>query len=322
MFWDRLRQMLEPKVEHPTASFSVPPVIFELQRDFVLGSRLGGSGRGARRVAAVAARSLEDAALEPHLHHANVANMDSVRAAVSGVAAVVANGANRFGLIVPDAAVRVAVFKFETLPESVREAEALVLWRMRSGLPFPTQEARITYQVLSRDESGVEVLAVAGRHTVLTEYESTLEPVNGGPALVLPATACLLPLVPEEIFGQLLVHLCSGSMTSVLVAGRRLGLWRTREVGKVGELGAEVAAEAARTMASAVDHLGVSVERVWLCVRPPTQEDLFAALSRATSCEVRPLEISEPLGAALSPEARLTYLHFGAPLAGLVTLAG
>jgi hypothetical protein len=322
MFWDRLKQMLEPRVEHATAPFTVPPVIFEVQRDFVLGSRLNGHGRGARRLAAVAARSLDEAALEPHLHHANVMNLESVRGAVSGVAAVVADGANRFGLVIPDAAVRVAVFKFETLPESGREAEALVLWRMRSGLPFSPQEARVTYQVLSRDESGVEVLAVAGRHAVLAEYEATLEPVNGGPALVVPATVCLLPLVPEEVFGQLLVHICSGSMTSVLVAGRRVGLWRTREVGKVGNLGTEVAAEAARTIASAGDHLGVAVERVWLCVRPPASEDLLAAVAGAAACEVRPLETSEPPGSALSSEARLTYMHFGAPLAGLVAPAG
>lgn len=310
-------------MEHATARFTMPSVVFEVQRDFVLGARVEGSGRGARRLARMAVRSVDATAVDPHLSRENVANVSAVRAAVSGVAGAVGSGGSRFGLVIPDGTVRVSLFKFETLSEDLREAEALVLWRMRSMLPFSTDEARLTFQMLAREPSGVEVLAVAASHSILREYESALDPVNGGPSLVVPATLCLLPLVPEEAFGQLLVHICSGSMTSVLIAGQRVGIWRTREVGRAGDLGAEVAAETARAIASAVDHLGVAVHRVWMCVRPPENEEFVAAVAFAAApCEVRQIEAPEGPASVLTGAARLTYDQFGAPLAGLVATAG
>src|SRR5208282_1943209 len=90
------------------------------------------------------------------------------------------------------------------------------------------EEARLTFQVVGNQPGALEVLGVAARGSVLAEYEAAMERLNGGPVLVLPASVALLPLLPEDDSGQLLLHLCPGSLTAVVVASNRVRYWRTR----------------------------------------------------------------------------------------------
>ena len=181
-----------------------------------------------RQVQSVGVRELPAGALAPSANKSNVTDNAVVRRTIAEVSERVGNGGGRLGLLIPDVAARVALLQFETLPEDHREAETLVLWRMREYLPYAPEEARLSYQVLAKQPGSVEVLGVAVRGSVLAEYEAALEGINGGPALVLPATVALLPLLPEEAGGQLLLHLCPGALTAVVVASNRVRYWRTR----------------------------------------------------------------------------------------------
>jgi hypothetical protein len=270
-------------------------------------------------------QQLEPHSLEPHPGRPNVANQEEVRRAIREVAAVTGNGTGRFGLVVPDGAVRVAVLSFETLPEDAREAEALVRWRMRDKLPFAPEEARVSYQVLSRAPGHVEVLAAAARSSVLSEYEAALEPINGGPVLTLPATLALLPLLPDrEAGGCLLLHVCSRWVTAVLMVKARPCFWRTRELdtAAVEDPAKAVSSEAARVLASARDHLKTELEQAWLCARPPATSELVSAVADAISHQVEVLTPHPELDAALSSEERRLFEYFGAPIAGLVSNPG
>lgn len=325
MNWDFWKRRMRGGRERGLARFTLPTVVFEIAPGFVAGTRLEGSGRQARRVRRVGVQQLEPHSLEPHPGRPNVANLEEVRRAIREVAAVTGDGTGRFGLVVPDGAVRVAVLSFETLPEDVREAEALVRWRMRDKLPFAPEEARVSYQVLSRELKYVQVLAVAARSSVLAEYEAALEPINGGPALTLPATVALLPLLPDEAAGGcLLLHVCSQWVTAVLMVKARPCFWRTRELDMAAaeSPAKEVAAEAARVLASARDHLETKLEQAWLCVRPPATGELVSAVADAISHEVEVLPPRAELDAALSAEERRLFEYFGAPIAGLVLNPG
>jgi len=324
MNWKLLKQRLLPAARGGTARFTLPTSVLEIEPDFVVGARLEGSGRAQRRLRRVAARQLESPALEPHANRSNIVNAEALRRAVRELGEVIGDGSGRYGLVVPDRAVRIGVIAFETLPDDLWEAESLVHWRMRANLPFNPGEARLTFQVLSREPGAVEVLAVAIKGSVLAEYEGLLDQMNGGPALILPATVTLLPLLPEEGVGQLLVHVCAGCVTTAVVAGRRVCAWRDRELGHVapGELTKEVASEAARVVASARDHLKMEMGRVWLCARPPATAELTSALAGAMACDVQILAPTPELAMALPSEDRRIFEHFGAPVAGLVANAG
>ncbi len=325
MNWDFWKRRIRGVRERGTARFTLPTVVFEIAPGFVAGARLEGSGHQARRVRRMGVQQLEPHSLEPHPGRPNVANQEEVRRAIREVAEVTGNGTGRFGLVVPDGAVRVAVLSFETLPEDAREAEALVRWRMRDKLPFAPEEARVSYQVLSRAPGHVEVLAAAARSSVLSEYEAALEPINGGPVLTLPATLALLPLLPDrEAGGCLLLHVCSQWVTAVLMVKARPCFWRTRELdtAAVEDPAKAVSSEAARVLASARDHLKTELEQAWLCARPPATSELVSAVADAISHQVEVLTPRPELDAVLSSEERRLFEYFGAPIAGLVSNPG
>jgi hypothetical protein len=217
-------------------------------------------------------------------------------------------------------AVRVALLQFETLPDNQREAETLVLWKMREYLPYAPEEARLSFQVVGKQPGELEVLGVAVRGSVLAEYEAAVEGLSrGGPALVLPATVALLPLLPEDAGGQLLVHLCPGALTAVVMASNRVRYWRTRPLeGDAASNAEEVAREAARVLATCHDNLGVEVQNVWYCARPPQEPEVNRALAKALGRELCPLPANFALANGLPSGQREAFEHFGIPFAGLV----
>jgi len=319
MDWKTLKQRFVKRGVVATASFTLPSVVLEIQPDFVAGTRLA-TVKHQREVHGVRVAPLPPQSVNPHAGRNNVANAEALREAVAAVTSALGNGSDRFGLLLSDASTRVSVLAFETLPEDHHEAEALVRWRLAENLPFAAEEARIHYQVLLNQPGHVEILAAAGRDSVLAEYEALLGPTNGIPALVLPSTMALLPLVPERHdAGQLVLHLCCRWLTAVVVVGNRVCFWRTREVRTdASDLVADVTTEAARVLASSRDHARVEVSEIWLCARPAAPAGLRQELGPATGCEVKELAPASELGSLLAAEEKEDFERYGAVAAGLV----
>lgn len=332
--WNQIKEKWASLTWSGTAGFALPPVVLEAQPDFVMGARLAGrasgngKGNGALRsgepVRRISVRSLAPGSVRPGPAAANLADSGELVRALRGVTEVIGNGTARFGFLVPDAMVRVGLLSFETLPPDRREADTLIRWRMKENLPFPAEEARISYQVVSHEAGGIDLLAVAARASVLVEYEAALEEVNGGSAsvLMLPASLALLPLLPESgDVPQALVHVCSGWVTHVVVTGQRVSLWRTREVPGTGPAALldGVATEASRVIAASRDRQQIEIGRFWLCARPPAAPSLAADLGRVLSREVEVLEADSSLASALPNEERRLFEQYGATVAGLVS---
>jgi hypothetical protein len=322
---DSITKRLMAVTQAGAARFTLPPVIYEIAPGFVAGYRLEGSGRQARKIRSFRLAVLQAQTLGPHLSHANVANAADLQSVAEGLLAAVGNGGGRYGLVLPDGAVRIAILDFETLPGDPQEAEALIRWKMKDKLPYNPEEARTSFQVLAQEAGHLEVLAIAVRAAVLAEYEAAWAAADGGPALILPATVALLPLLPDAGGGgQLLLHVCSNWVTVVAVAGSRPCVWRTRELDAAApETHArEAASEAVRVLASARDRLQADLSRAWLCARPSAGREMVAAIASAVGRQVELLTPGAELSALLSPDSRETFAQFGAPIAGLVANAG
>ncbi len=334
MDWKQLKFWTRPTVIENTGPFTLPETIIEVQPQFVTGVRLvkrkprarpafgGRGGEGTtRQVHQIAVGRLEPGTLRPAVHAPNVADPEDLSRKLEGIAAFLRSRSGRWGttgLLVPDAVVRVTTLTFETLPEAPREAQGLVRWRIRENLPFPAEEARVSYQVTYRDSQRIEVLAVAASNEVMGEYESAVAAVNGDCTLILPSTLAMLPLLPDtdETSGQLIIHWCSGFLTTAVVAGQRLCLWRTRAL-EVDET-SEAVAEASRALASAEDRFQLQVAGVWLCARPPEMNRISADLTLALQRDVRPLTPSVGMASALlAADERALFEGFGAPAAAL-----
>jgi hypothetical protein len=199
------------------------------------------------------------------------------------------------------------------------EVDALVRWRMKQNLPGAPEEVRLSYQAAPRETGGADVLALAVKPSVVSEYQLVLDG-NSAFDLVLPVTAALLPLLPVESSTQLLLNVCCGWMTSVLVCANRVCLWRTREIinDDTAELSRAAGTEVARVVASARDHMQVEITRVWLCARPGPPREVAAEVERVIGHEVKFLEPTSERSSALQQAGRSVFQEFGAPLGGLM----
>ena len=315
MNWNFLKGRVASLAALTTAAFELPSTVIEVQPDFVVAARLDVAHRQVRRMEMA---ELAPGDLNPHPGRANVANEPALRRALSNVTRAIGDGSGRSGLLVSDGTIRAAVLSFDTVPDDASEFASLVRWRMKEHLPFAPEDARLSYQVSRPAGSSCEVLAIAAANSVLGEYEAAHKGVTGG--LILPSTAALLPLLPNESTGQLLVNVCCGWVTTVVVEQSRVCSWRTREIIETAPkaLADAVATEVARAAASARDHLKVDVRQVWLCGRPTVGLELAAEVGRAMGGAPRLLKPAGELASTLPAAERAAFERFGAPLAGLL----
>ncbi len=318
MNWSKLKKRLGFGGSFQTARFVAPTFAVDVEPGYVAAARLNPSKRIVR---SVGMSELPAGALTPSANKSNLADLAAVRRTIAQVIAKVGSGGSRLGLLIPDVVARIALLQFETLPDNLEDAHTLVLWRMREFLPYPPEEARLTFQVVAKQPGSVEVLVVAVRSSVLAEYEAGLGGVNGPPALILPASVALLPLLSDGEGGQLLLHLCPGALTAVVVASNRLRYWRTRALdGDLEGNLSEVAREASRVMATCQDNLKVQVQNVWYCERTTAGAGpaVSQALAQTLGQKLQHLPANFLPAAGLPTGQRETFEHFGMPFAGLV----
>ncbi len=184
----------------PQASGTRPRVACEIMPQGVVAAR---SLEAAAPLSAVARVSLADGAIAPGLKPGNVVDRVAVTAAIRDAMEQIGERANaRDGnvtLVIPDSAVRVLLLDFEVLPSRAAEALPLVRFRLKKLLPFDSDDAMVSYQVMSSGKSGVRVLAVAIPRDVLSEYETAAREAGFEPGAVLPSTlACLAALEDAE----------------------------------------------------------------------------------------------------------------------------
>ncbi len=87
----------------------------------------------------------------------------------------VASREKQLTLVVPDAAVRVLILDFDSLPSKAQEALPIVRFRLRKLTPFEVDDAAVSYQVMrqQQEQTARAGNGDAGRRSV-AEYESAV----------------------------------------------------------------------------------------------------------------------------------------------------
>src|SRR5512146_2568585 len=104
----------------------------EFSADRVVAARATDAGD---TVDACTARTLPAGSLAPSLTAANIADVNAVRTAVTEAMAAVGGRGRELVAVLPDAACRVALLDFDSLPDRAQEAEAVVRFRLKKALP-------------------------------------------------------------------------------------------------------------------------------------------------------------------------------------------
>ncbi len=210
----------------PTALGTRPRVAVELRPDGVVAARADGA---ETPLAAISRTNLPEGALQGGLKPGNVAGRTSVVAAVRKVLDAVADRTKgrQVTLILPDSAVRVIFLDFDSLPGKAAEALPLVRFRLKKLIPFESEEAAVSYQIMSSAKGLVRVLAVAIPRDVLAEYESVVREAGYEPGAVLPSTLTALAGLDVTDSATLVVNAGPKGVTTAIVQAGILLLHRS-----------------------------------------------------------------------------------------------
>jgi type IV pilus assembly protein PilM len=253
-------------------------------------------------------RPLAAGCLSPGLTASNVFDREGLRQAVRGVLDPVTRRSKDVIVVLPDAAVRVALLDFESLPDKESDAQALVRFRLRKTLPFDVEQAAVSYHVQMRDsrpEAGAtQVVAAVAPQSVVEEYESAFRDAGYNPGVVMPSMVAALGVVDARR-PTLVVKTDAVTTTVAIVDQHQLRLIRILE-NKPGTSGEQLAEEIYPSVVFFQDTCGADLERVLIGGQSPVV-GLDAALETQTGLRVAELvgerEAGGSLGDSVPPSA-------------------
>ena len=164
-----------------------PALACEIRTEGVAAARTSTEKRGHSETV-VAWAPLPESALLPSLKTPNVLDRPAVLAALQSALSAVSPRDRALTLVVPDAAVRVLLLDFDTLPAKRQEALPVVRFRLRKMVPFDIEAASVSYQIMSQKAGQVSVLVTVMPGDVLAEYEGLARELEYEPGAVLPST--------------------------------------------------------------------------------------------------------------------------------------
>lgn len=216
----------------PKTLGSRPRLAVELRPEGIVAARAEDT---SAVLSAVAYAPLPTGALAIGLKAGNVVDgsrvVTGLREVLDAVAGRASDRNRNVTIIVPDAAVRVLLLEFDTLPTKPAEALAVVRFRLKKLLPFDSDHAAVSYQVMSSEKNSMRVLVVAMPDEVLSEYESMVGEAGYRAGVVLPSTlAALAGLEEQQQSTALIVNAGQGGITTAIVRAGVLLLHRSLEL--------------------------------------------------------------------------------------------
>jgi type IV pilus assembly protein PilM len=167
--------------------------------------------------------------VRPGLGAGNFTDHSRVVAALREALDEVALREKQLTVVVPDAAVRVLVLDFDTLPAKAQEALPIVRFRLRKLTPFEVDDSAVSYQVIRQEREHMRVLATVMPGLVRAEYEDAVRAAGYEPGVILPSTLAALAALTTN--GAALVVNRNGlSLTTAITSGDELLLHRTLEL--------------------------------------------------------------------------------------------
>src|SRR5208282_1576686 len=176
------------------SSSSKPKLACEIAADRVLAGRV--SERGDM-VETCTANELAPGSVVPDLMENNLRERKRVFDTVQETLGSLNSRSRDVIAVLPDAAVRVMLLDFETLPSNRQEAEGVVRFRLKKSLPFDLDKAKISYHAQPAN-GGLRLVAAVALTSVVEDYESLFREAGYSPGVVLPSMLAALGAADAE----------------------------------------------------------------------------------------------------------------------------
>jgi len=270
-----------------------PRLACEVTTQNVIAARAKGDG-SALEVHTV--RRLEQDLVRPSRSPGNVNDPSGLGQSIAGALSAVGGRKRDVAAVIPDAAVRILLMDFDTLPDKAAEAEPIVRFRLRKSVPFDADQAALSFQTY-RKEATVRVLAAVTPREVLDEYEAAFRNAGYEPGYVLPSTLAAISAVDAD--RPTLLVKSDGNFISIAIADRNeVVFYRMLDV-VPGRSGATIADEVYPSIVFFEDNYSAKIERILLS-STSSADDLTQALQEQTGVRPELLDPGVYVGESLS----------------------
>jgi len=279
----------------PSLGIAKPKVACEIAADRVLAGRLHDDGG---ILEACAARELAPGSVIPDLVENNLRQRDVVKEGIDSVLNSVAGRTRDVIAIVPDAAIRVMLVEFDTLPGNHDEALGVVRFRLKKSLPFDVDKAKVSFHA-QKVADEVRVVAAVGLSTVIEDYEAAFREAGYSPGVVLPSMIAALGAADGK--RPTLVVKVDAHTTSIAILNEdQLQLFRTLENSRgITITGEQLAEEVYPSIVFFQDTYHLNIERIYVAGLSEAG-GAAPALRAQTGADVQELVGGSQLGANAS----------------------
>ncbi len=268
-----------------------PALACEIAPDRVIAARSAESGQVLELCST---SELAPGCVVPDLTENNLRERKSVVNALREALESVGGRSHDLVAILPDAAVRVVLLDFETLPAKPEEAESVVRFRLRKSLPFDVDKAKVSYQA-QPSPAGMRVVAAVALNSVLEDYEAAFVEAGFTPGVVLPSMLAALGGAPAEQ-ATLVVKVDIRTTSIAILDNHQLILFRTLENTRgVAISGEQLAEDVYPSVVFFQDTYSTNIQQIFVA-GVSDMADASLALHAQTGAEVRELVKASQLG--------------------------
>ena len=277
-----------------------PRLACEISADRILAARISESGG---RVSTCAAYELSPGVVVPDLIENNLRERDAVRRVIQDTLSSIADRGRDVIAVLPDAAVRVVLLDFETLPTKRDEAEAVVRFRLKKSLPFDVEKARVSYHA-QPSVTNMKVVAAVALSSVVEDYEAAFRDAGYSPGVLLPSMLAALGAADAQR-PTLVVKVDARTTSIAILDQEQLLLFRTLENTRgVTITGEQLAEEVYPSVVFFQDTYHLNIEQIFISGLP--QLGGAAPVLRAqTGADVRELVSAAQLGSSVDDSVPL-----------------
>ena len=274
---------------------SRPKLACEISADRVLAGRV--SDGGGRSLEAYASNELPPGSVVPDLIESNLRKPDGVFETLRDTLTSLGGRSRDVIAVLPDAAVRVVLLDFETLPPKREEAEGVVRFRLKKSLPFDVDKAKVSYHVQPAG-GGVRVIAAVALTNVIEDYEAAFRQAGFEPGVVMPSMLAALGAAnaPQP---SLVIKVDARTTSIAILDGQQLLLFRTLENPRgVNVTGEQLAEEIYPSVVFFQDTYQMNIAQIFVAGLPESV-GAAPALRAQTGAEVRDLVSASQLSGGI-----------------------
>jgi hypothetical protein len=275
----------------------LPDAVFQVAPGYLSGVRVA---RADRSIKGGFVLPFRERPVVPSFDRPNVTDPAALEEAIAQGLKNLRLASGTAALLIPEPSVRVFVLAVDAFPSSGKERDAFLRWRISRQMPLIPEDARIDYAA-TPGRGPRRIIAAMARQMVVWEYEALFEKAGLKPVVVSAPSLALANLVRRDgASAALLLNLEEEFLTFLALAGPGWTLYRQKDVGRPGAIGAEerldnIVREAENTIRFLEDKEKAGTDGLWVRSSADGEvPEIARRLEERTGLPVRPVEYEAP----------------------------